>query len=166
MKARTRNFALSYLLFVALPLVGMVGVLRLGQKLSAPISVGGLWAIQVDSTNAASLPCTQSLTGAGASFTITQSGRSLTFNSGNLSISSTSGVIEGSSIKANITLAPRRTQEAGCDKSYTLTLTARVDSLMNAKYLAGLLSVDDCSECAPVEFRAIREESVKMKGSS
>lgn len=166
MKARNRNFVLSYLLLVALPLLGVVGVLRLGRTLSAPISVGGHWEIQVDAGNAVSLLCAQSLTGPGASFTISQSGRSFTFNSPDLLISSTSGVVEGSSIKANITLAPGRTQEAGCDKSHTLTLMARVDSLVNARYLAGVLSVDDCSGCVPVEFRAIREEPTRTKGSS
>jgi hypothetical protein len=166
MMARNRNFALSYLLLVVLPLLGMAGVLRLGRTLTAPMSVGGLWQIQADFGNVVSLPCAQSLTGAGAAFTISQSGRSVTINSANLLISSRSGVVEGSSIKANIILAPSGSQETGCDKSHTLTLTARVDSLVNARHLAGMLSVDDCSQCVPVEFRATREEATNIKGSS
>jgi hypothetical protein len=165
-KRTNRNFALTYLLFVALPLLGIVGVLRLGRTLRAPISVGGLWKIQVDSGNAVSLACARSLTGAEAGFTISQSGRSFTFNSADLLLSSASGVVEGSSIKVNLAPAPSRTQEAGCDKLHTLTLTASVDSLVNARRLAGVLSVDDCSECAPVEFRAIREVPASMKGGS
>ncbi|HMG74276.1 MAG TPA: hypothetical protein VK582_12310 [Pyrinomonadaceae bacterium] len=45
---------LLYLILVGLPILGIFGLLRAGQKLSAPISLSGTWSTQLDLE---SLPC-------------------------------------------------------------------------------------------------------------
>lgn len=166
MKRTNRNFALAYLLLVTLPLAGLVGLLRIERTLIAPVSVVGLWRIQVNAGNAATLPCGTSLAVTDASFTISQSGKNLTLKSASPSLSSTSGSIEGTTIKASIALAPSATWETGCDRKHLLTMTATVDSNVNAQYLVGVLSVDGCPGCVPVAFRAVREDPRQIKEGS
>jgi hypothetical protein len=165
-KPTNRSFVLAYLLLVALPLLGLVGLLRIGRTLTAPVSVGGLWRIQLNARNVATLPCAASLAVTDASFTISQSGRSFTLKSASPSMSSTSGSIEGTTIKASIAIVPSMTWETGCDRGYVLTLTATVDSNVSARHLVGVLSVDGCPACVPVGFLAVREDPTQIKGSS
>ena len=48
MSPTNRNFVMAYIVLVGLPLLGLVGVLRNGRALSAPVSVEGRWTFQAD----------------------------------------------------------------------------------------------------------------------
>ena len=68
---------ISYLLFVGIPLAGLLGVLRVGQRIPAPRAVHGAWAVQPMA--ASGRVCTRYLlSDADSTLTITQSGRQLT----------------------------------------------------------------------------------------
>ena len=56
-----RNFIIAYILLVGLPVLGLVGVLKTGRGVAAPISLDGTWTLQADSSRLASLPCGKSL---------------------------------------------------------------------------------------------------------
>lgn len=165
MKRTNGSFLLAYLLLVVLPLLGLTGVLKQGHKLTAPIAVGGLWKMQVDGGNVATLPCGKSLLASGdSSFVISQSGKTFTLNFINSAMFSISGTVEGTTIKANVSPSPALAKEAGCGAERVFSLTATANSEANVSSLAGALSVSDCQACAPVEFRAFRENLSKAKG--
>jgi hypothetical protein len=159
-----RNFVAAYIVLVALPVLGLAAVLRSERNLAAPIALGGQWRIQIDAAKLAALPCEKSLfTSEGAGFTISQSGKNFTLNRVNSPMLGASGQIEGTVMKATIPTSAEGAQEAGCG-GRIFSLTATVDPKANPLSLEGKLSVDDCSTCLPVEFRAIREDQARAKG--
>lgn len=166
MKRTNLSFILAYVALVVLPILALSAALRIGRTLIAPVSISGLWKIYVTANNTVALPCGKSLAAADATFTISQSGRNFTLQFNNSVMSPASGHIEGTTIKAGIAVAPNLTGKSGCDEAHVLTLTATVDPQVNPQFLAGVLSVDDCSGCLPLEFRAVREEPVNVRGGS
>jgi hypothetical protein len=161
MKRTNLSFAIAYLLLVALPLVVLTEVLLGGRRLTAPVSVGGLWRIHAASDKVFPLPCGKSIAAAETNLTILQSGKNFTLNFANSTMSSIAGVVEGSFIKAKIVPSSEWAKAAGCNEERSLTLTATVDSAVNARFLSGTLFLSDCPACIPVQFHAIREEQKK-----
>jgi hypothetical protein len=157
-----RNFALAYAILVALPLFGLAGVLRSGRKLSAPMSVSGLWKINANQDQFAELPCGKFLLAQDAAFTISQSGRAFTLNFPNSALPATSGTIEGNTINAALITSAVAATEAGCGE-HSLSLTAIVDTKANPRSLRGALRVENCPGCAAIEFRGIRDEQANAQ---
>ena len=74
-----KNFAAAYVLLVAFPVLGLAGILRSAHNLTAPISVGGVWKVQIEASKLIALPCGKLLDSPqGMSFTISQSGTAFT----------------------------------------------------------------------------------------
>ena len=163
MKLTNLNFVITYLLLVALPLVVLAEVLRSGRTLAAPVSVGGLWKVQITSDKVFPLPCGKSISGAETDFTIMQSGKSFTLIFANSTLFSSSGVVEGSAVTARIVPSPEWAKAAGCNEGRSLALIATVDSKVNARFLSGTLSLNDCPACVPLQFYAIRAEQGKPR---
>ena len=157
-----RNFGLAYVLLVTLPVFGLAGVLRSGRKLSAPMSVGGLWKISAKQDQLAGLPCGKFLLGENSAFTISQSGRAFTLSFPNSALSATSGTIEGNTINAALIPSAVGEQDAVCGE-HSLSLTAIVDTKASPRSMQGALRVENCSGCAAIEFRGMRNEQAKTK---
>jgi hypothetical protein len=157
-----RNFVLAYVLLVALPLFGLAGVLRSGRKLSAPMSVGGVWKMSANQDQLAGLACGKFLQAQNAPFTISQSGRAFTLNSPSSALSATTGAIEGNTINATLVPSAVAAKEDGCGE-HSLSLTAVVDTKASPRSLQGTLQVQDCPGCAAVGFHGIRDEQGKAK---
>ena len=160
MTSSNRNFVFAYILLVALPLFGLAGVLRSGRKLVAPLSVSGAWKISVNPDQLSANPCMKFLAGPNLAFTISQSGKTFVLipNSGR---PATAGKIEGSTISADLGNAAGA-KDPACVLQ-TVSLTASVDAKTTPRSMYGVLRVENCSSCAPVEFRAIRDEQSKAK---
>jgi hypothetical protein len=161
MSHRSRNFVVAYILLVGLPLLGLAGVLRSGRSLTAPISVDGVWKIEADAGRLATLACDKSLSFSSSSVVISQSGKSLVLTFNNASKTVSSGVLEGKNLKASVVLERDPSSKSGCGDdqalTLTLTLTARVDPKSEPRSMTGLLSVNACTSCVPVEFHAVRQ---------
>ena len=164
LKRTNLNFAVAYVILVALPLLGLAGVLRRGRTLAAPVSVGGLWRIQASADHQVISACARSLALANASFTISQSGKNFIISFANSRISPASGTIEGTAIRARIVSVAEWAHEGGCNEGHSLMLTATVDSNIHPQFLAGMLSFANCEACAPVQFRGVREDEAKRTG--
>jgi len=148
-----RNFVLAYVFLVALPILGLVGILKRGRSLSAPFSVDGAWKIEPGNLPASA--CGNFLTSvSNAPLSISQSGQSLvvTLSGGT---KTTAGTLEGKTIKAQFTGA----SDTGQCGDGALTLAATLDPIAEPRTLSGTLSVEGCasSSCAPMEFRAVRQ---------
>jgi hypothetical protein len=164
MAHQNRNFVLAYILLVGLPIVGLVGVLRTGRTLKAPISVDGSWQLQADPVQLATLPCGKALMEEDAALVISQSGNNFTLGISNGAKSSGSGLIEGRNVTASITPSADWSGQAACVGN-ELSLIATVDPTADPRLLIGKLSAKNCSSCEPVEFRATRQVVVARKAS-
>jgi hypothetical protein len=155
MSKANRNFIISYALLVGLPVLGLVGVLKTGRSLSAPISVDGTWRLQADAARLRALPCGKSLASPDIALAISQSGANFTLNlvSGPKAVAS--GVLEGTNFEASVVPSPANDVE--CTPGRELELVATVDPKANPRVLSGTISVSDCPSCSPVEFRAFRQ---------
>lgn len=157
MTLTNRRFALAYLLLVIVPIVGLAGVLRSGRELTAPTAIGGDWRMYAQIESLAASPCGRSLMALrDVEFTVAQSGKDFTLNFAGGDISAASGTIRGTKIKANLLISTQQAEAAGCGR--VLSLTASLNSKASPKLILGELFVSDCSACAPVEFRAVREK--------
>src|SRR3954469_23378219 len=80
---RATRIAVAYLCLVGVPLLGVLGVLRAGQRLAAPVAVNGTWTVQADLSGLGGTACTQLLAEVRQPFlSVAQSGGHLvlTFN--------------------------------------------------------------------------------------
>jgi hypothetical protein len=164
MSRTSRNFIIAYILLVGLPLAGLVGILRSGRSLHAPISIDGNWKIEADTSRLGSAPCSQALSSlADSPLVISQSGKTfvLAFNNGPKTTAS--GFLEGKNLTAPVTLESAR--GSGCMAAQPLTLVATVDPQSEPKSLSGSLSVNDCPSCAALEFRAFKMARPKKEGA-
>lgn len=132
----------QYVLLVGIPILGVLGVLHLGQGLSAPHAVSGLWDITPsDSGQAASVTCscpTVTDTLATQTLTVEQSGPKLVLELGNLR---THGLIDRQTVRA---------------ASKRVSLNARLEA---SGVLRGTLSFATCPGTPKLPFTANPSEA-------
>jgi hypothetical protein len=157
-----RNFVLAYVVLVALPLLGLAGVLRSGRNLSAPTSINGVWKISANQERSTGFPCGQSLLGQNAAFTISQSGTAFTLSFSNPAGSASTGAIQGNLMNATLIPSAAGAKENGCGE-HSISMTATVNAKESPRSLQGELRAQDCSECPLIAFRGVRDEQGKAK---
>jgi hypothetical protein len=143
----------TYLSFVGVPLLGLVGILRAGRGLSAPVAISGDWSLQADAAPLASDFCgAEWIQLAQPALSISQSGTEIavTLNS-----------IDGHPITLTGTIHEDRLHAAGapagnCAGPHALFLDGAVTGAAPQRMITGALGVANCSGCATVEFRATR----------
>jgi len=153
-----KSFVIAYILLVALPLLGLVGVLRSGRRLVAPISVDGVWKFGVDGAHLPAGRCGKSLASLQNSVvTISQSGKRLVLSLNDGPPAAGAGVIEGTTLNATIPLPETSTSEPECGNNIVLALTATIVRRPESRSMQGTLSVSECPSCASVKFQAERQ---------
>lgn len=147
---------LSYLLFVGIPLAGLLGVLRAGQGTKAPRAVHGAWAVQPMA--ASGRVCTRYLLMDGDStLTITQSGRHLSATLGPERDVTLEGRLTGAElILEGVIHAGDTPRWVGCTSGDSLRLEARMSTDGRLRRLEARLRSSSCAECGPVGFAAAR----------
>jgi hypothetical protein len=145
---------------VGLPLLGLVGILRSGRGLTAPLSVDGAWKIESGASRLPASPCGNFFSSvSNAPLSISQSGKSLvvTLSGGT---KTTTGTLDGKTVRAQFA----GTVRSGADKSGaaacgdgSLILAATLDPLAEPRTLSGTLSIEGCGSCRPLEFHAVRQ---------
>jgi hypothetical protein len=154
MLRRNKNFIIAYVLLVGLPGIILIGILRIGSKLAAPLSIEGVWKVETNVAPVAALLCLEpSASAPEISLVISQSGKDVALNVGAGPGGRAPGVIEGNVIK---TSPLRLSRSEGC-ANLLPALTAIVDPNTVPRSLAGTLSANGCPSCAHVDFRAVRQ---------
>jgi hypothetical protein len=143
--------ALRYFVMVGIPIVGVFGILRLGKDLKPPISVGGVWNVEVRSPPAGALPC-NNFGSNPRILTISQSGPHLSLEFDSPNETKLSGEINDEIIGARSQVG-----RTASGPEPVLQLQARVDRQPGFHVLEGVLTVSNCSPEAQLSFRAIRE---------
>ena len=155
MSRMNKKLMIAYVCFVVLPLLGLAGILNYGRRLTAPISVDGVWHLETAPNALAGLPCVkEDAMVHDVPVTISQSGKTLSFIMGGEPRLAATGSIEGNTITA--ASAARSPQRAGCGNDRLVTLSATVARGTDSESLVGVLNLKDCPSCAPVEFHAAR----------
>ncbi len=158
MSHTNRNFIIAYIILVGLPIVGLAGALKSGRTLTAPLSVDGLWTLQVDPVQLASLPCAKSLAPVqDTTLAISQSGKNFTVSLASWPKSIGSGRIEGTKLTASLVPPDLWTSQAGCGSVRELSIVAAIDGSADSRSVLGTLSVNDCPSCAPLRFHGSRQ---------
>ena len=147
-----RNFILAYIFLVALPIAGLVGILKGGRHLTAPFSVDGTWKILSSQPVASS--CSDFFSSVSTSpLLISQSGKSLVVSL-NGGTRTASGTLDNKIITAQF--SGNKVAAAQCGDG-NLNLTATLDPATEPRTLSGTIAVDGCASCAPLQFRAARQ---------
>lgn len=168
MSKTNRNFVIAYVLLVGLPILGLVGILKSGRNLTAPISIDGVWQLQADPAQLASMSCGKALgDSSNTTLSISQSGKNFSLGFGSINPSNglrsvASGVVDGTSLRASLIPASATSAaDGGCGHGRELTLVATVNPKADPRSLAGTLSINGCPSCTPVEFNAVRQTPSK-----
>jgi hypothetical protein len=147
---------ISYLLFVGVPLVGLLGVLRVGQGIEPPRAVHGSWAVQPMA--ASGRVCTRYLlSDADSTLVIAQSGRQLTGTLGPGAEVGLKGSVTGNEISLEGVIPPGATpRHVACTEGDTLRLIAKFSVTREARQLEARLWSSGCADCGAVAFTAAR----------
>ena len=147
---------ISYLLFVGIPLTGLLGVLQIGRGIRAPRAVHGSWAVVP--VAAWGRVCTRYLLSeADSTLTISQSGRQLSAALGPRGEVALRGVLTGDRLSLEGVIQPGATpRNVDCTAGDTLWLSARVAAAGETRRLHARLWSSACAECSPVGFTAAR----------
>jgi len=153
----TRNirFILGYLVFVALPVAGLVACLRQGQTLSAPASIGGQWLLRSSS----SLPCLPEIPAQGLTFNISQSGEYLSLSVASHPEAAASGTIREKTVVFSVPPSRFQHLQPGCENIRGLRISAVTGPGSRAESLTGSLSFDGCDACPSIALEAARQWS-------
>ena len=133
---------LQYLVLVGIPILGVLGILRMGQGLTAPQAVSGIW--QVTPSGPALTPSAVRACPAAAEFleqpnlSVEQSGPRLVFDLSNFTIH---GTIEGQAVRA---------------ASERIAFDARLES---SGAMNGTLGFPTCPDVPSISFIATPEEA-------
>jgi hypothetical protein len=142
----------QYLLFVGISVLGVLGVLRIGSNLQAPVSVGDAWGITLNpSTTSASNCFFPSSEAVQLGLLVVQSGPSLTLQFSDEHHTTLKGEIQGTTIMA----ATPNSNSSPAD----LRLTAEVDRSVEPDQMQGMLEGAGCP--APLPFQAVRLPSTR-----
>lgn len=136
---------IQYLLMVGLPILGVFGLLQIGQQLTPPVSVGGDWLIEVTPAAGANAICGQFLIQADRPrLTILQSGPRLVLTFNDAAKTALPGSIDDLTLTAT---------------TPDIRVTTSVDRQIEPNRLHGKIAFSNCAESVP--FQAVRQTAVK-----
>ncbi len=151
----------AYACLVGIPLLGLIGIVRAGRRLVAPLSVGGNWNIEADFALWADKPCGDLLAGARQpALSISQSGDRLVIALNNRQATELIGTIRATFLRAGSEDPPASGID-NCSAAQPIGVTATVKNQGEQRTLTGTLRLNTCEACPPVAFRAVRQPAQK-----
>jgi len=157
-----RKLVTDYIIFVGIPLLALVGILRAGKHLTAPVALHGNWSVQADFHPWQGVPCGALLINSQPLLLrIDQSGSILTLTLNDPAKTALPATIEGFSLSTTFSTgrggtAPAPRPDAGCLGSQSLRIQATVNQHEKQRSLAGTFMLDGCASCPPIAFSATR----------
>lgn len=159
-----RNFVVSYLLLVILPVLVLLGILKYGRRLTAPLAVSGVWKFQADGALAEKFPCGGFLGSINDSpIVISQSGKDLTLTSPSGVRETAMGMIEGGTLTASFLPIDSGASNQDCGGNGPFSLTATVNPSATPRTFSGTLTILGCTTCGAAPVHAVREEEPAEK---
>ena len=160
---KKRKLVTDYILFVGIPLLALVGILRAGKHLTAPVALHGNWSVLADFSPWQGVPCGALLINTRPLLLrIDQSGSDLTLTLNDPARTTLPGIIDGFSLSTTFSAgrggtAPAPRPDAGCLGSQSLRIQATVIEHEKQRSLAGTFNLDGCASCPAIAFSATRQ---------
>jgi hypothetical protein len=158
-----RKLVTDYIIFVGVPLLALVGILRAGKHLTAPVALHGSWSVQADFRPWQGVPCGALLISSQPLLLrIDQEGSNLTLTLNDPAKTVLPGTINGFSLSTTFAAgrggtAPAPRSDSGCLGSQSLRIQATVNQHEKQRSLAGTFNLDGCASCPPIAFSATRQ---------
>lgn len=149
---------LLYVALVGLPVLGVVGILRLGRGLTAPPDIGGTWRAGLSPAAQLVPPCVE-LSSESSAFDVAQSGRHVGLTLNDAARTRLAASLEGERLWGRAERLPLLGTARNACPEAPLELAADVSFEGGAPHLVGHLWAGGCAACAPVSFRAERVAS-------
>ncbi|HEV2379316.1 MAG TPA: hypothetical protein VG206_05920 [Terriglobia bacterium] len=160
-----RKLILAYVCLVGVPLTGLLSILRVGQRLSAPASVAGAWYVDSSLDTLPGDSCRHLLASVKQPFlSISQSGANLVFSLNNSQKTVLSGTIRGAALTMSADRSATSGPTGACTNPQAIRLDAAVDTQGGQAVLVGTLGIDGCPDCKPVQFHAVRQTTPAKEG--
>ena len=148
---------ISYLCLVGVPLLALLGILRVGRSLSAPRSVAGPWYLEANLGNLPNGACRDLLAHVTQPFmTVSQSGANLQVGMNDPEKTILTGTVRGATVTLNARDAGRWESSIPCSDLRQLHFTATIMETQGSRVLQGQFMMGACIECPPIKFRAVR----------
>ncbi|HEX5634746.1 MAG TPA: hypothetical protein VFX50_15995 [Gemmatimonadales bacterium] len=158
--------ALSYALFVGLPLFALLGVLEAGERLRAPMAVHGHYALELEWMEGASDACLAGLFRRSTALEVAQSGRRVELRVSNAPELVLYGVIDTSSLAAVGRLSRAAVRRApACLRGDTVRIEAEVLRDATGHTLTGRATRRICLACAPLGLTAVARDAEPEPGA-
>lgn len=153
-----RRFLIAYIALVGVPILLIVLVLHIGNRLAAPVSVDGVWVLSFRTSGIPLADCLSQLASRTTAMLVSQSGRALAIDLRPLLKQPVSAQIQGSALISS----PAYPGPAGANACQELLwFRATVQSGPKPQNMTGELHLSRCPGCAPLTFSAIREPAYK-----
>jgi hypothetical protein len=154
----------TYALLVGFPLLGLLAILRAGESLTPPQSLGGAWKLEADFGALAGAACRELLSSVKQPFfNVSQSGPSLTLTLNNSQSTTLPGMLRNSHVVAGSPGADPP-GSAACLDPHAIQVQAEVAKEAGRRFLVGTLGIAGCATCTPIPFRAERQNSSPSEG--
>jgi hypothetical protein len=153
------RFVWLYAFAMGVPILGIVGVLHLGETLTPPVSVGGMWRIELSLPAAGDSACGSPFSHSEQPvLTISQSGPHLLLAFNDQAGTTLRGEIRGQTMAAE-SIGPGIIAGANGrgEETAPTHLEARVDRQAEPDRLSGVLGSAQCSSQTGIPFTAMRQ---------
>lgn len=142
---------LIYVVLVGAPLLGLLGILRAGERIVPPHHLGGEWVLDPAFAAAARAACPELVfPAAGPALDVSQSGTRAV-----LTLNDSAGTVLDATLEGSALAAATDERSTVCEgRGLRLAAGLRLDP--GSPQLDGTAAVPGCAACAPVPFRATR----------
>lgn len=149
---------LLYLVLVGAPLVGLLAMLRVGQTLEVPPSIGGAWVIDPTTAQAIKRSCAAlDLPDQNPEMTISQSGRYVQVRFNDTAQTAMIGRLHANSLAVRqVSPCADHARHVCGETTMVLLQVQRQHSSGQADRLAGWWKTPECGVCPPQSFRSVR----------
>ncbi len=155
---------LLYIALVALPLLGILGILQLGDGLNAPPDLAGRWTLRAVSAPELEQGCTLlPLEADSLSMHISQSGQYLRLRFEGAEETVLRGTWRDGVLVVEHEITAGASAEGACDEATTATLRARLDQEAGRAKLRGVWTTS-CDACPELNFQAVRVDPANSTG--
>jgi hypothetical protein len=156
---------LTYVVLVGFPLLILLAILRIGDRLTPPQSLAGAWKLEADFSALASRTCRDLFSGVKQPFfNVSQSGPSLALTLNNAQSTTLPGTLQDSHVVAGSWPADPPAGSAACLDAHAIQVRADIAKDAGRRILVGTLGIAGCASCTPVPFRAERQYSTPSEG--
>lgn len=152
------RFISLYLVLVGTPLLGLLGILRVGETLEVPVSVGGTWAVEQATVQRIQRSCASlELPTENPTMTVSQSGRYVRVRFNDIPETSMIGRLHARTLTVRQVLASGTHVENICDVTTLALLQVHLQRTAGqTDQLSGQWRMPECDVCAAQSFRAAR----------